>query len=294
MREVQARLGEDIQLGRRGENLAVCVTFDVGDWPGATAGTVHLLHQRNGDDHPYPCAITVEGGVATWVITAADVAVAGRGRAELQYLEGETCIKSATYTTNTLRALGRAGEAPPEPEAGWVSQVLKAGGSTLENATAAHTSELNAKASEEAAKAAQKAAEEARDASQAIVGGDYVTDEDLKQVEANANAYTDNKIKSIPAPDVSGQIEAHNTDAGAHANIREYVDRKIEAIPTPDVSGQINAHNTNDAAHADIRMAVSAAQAAVADKAPMYTYGTEDLTAGSSPLETGKMHVVYE
>lgn len=28
--------------------------------------------------------------------------------------------------------------------------------------------------------------------------------------------------------------------------------------------------------------------------APMYTYGTDDLTAGSSALETGKLHFVYE
>ena len=29
-------------------------------------------------------------------------------------------------------------------------------------------------------------------------------------------------------------------------------------------------------------------------KAPMYSYGTEDLTAGVSPLETGKIYLVYE
>ena len=33
---------------------------------------------------------------------------------------------------------------------------------------------------------------------------------------------------------------------------------------------------------------------AVAEKAPAYTYGTDDLTAGSSPLETGKLYFVYE
>lgn len=30
------------------------------------------------------------------------------------------------------------------------------------------------------------------------------------------------------------------------------------------------------------------------DAAPMYTYGTEDLQAGVTPLETGKLHFVYE
>jgi hypothetical protein len=32
----------------------------------------------------------------------------------------------------------------------------------------------------------------------------------------------------------------------------------------------------------------------VDEKAPAYTYGTADLTAGSSPLETGKLYFVYE
>lgn len=34
--------------------------------------------------------------------------------------------------------------------------------------------------------------------------------------------------------------------------------------------------------------------AADIDAAPAYTYGTTDLTAGTSPLETGKLYFVYE
>ena len=30
------------------------------------------------------------------------------------------------------------------------------------------------------------------------------------------------------------------------------------------------------------------------EKAPAYTYGTKDLTAGSSPLATGTLYFVYE
>lgn len=35
-------------------------------------------------------------------------------------------------------------------------------------------------------------------------------------------------------------------------------------------------------------------EAKIASKAPMYTYGTTDLIAGSSPLATGTIHLVYE
>ena len=33
---------------------------------------------------------------------------------------------------------------------------------------------------------------------------------------------------------------------------------------------------------------------ALAQKAPLYTYGTEDLEAGVTELENGKLHFVYE
>lgn len=44
-----------------------------------------------------------------------------------------------------------------------------------------------------------------------------------------------------------------------------YVDSAIAAIPTPDVSGQIEAHNTNETAHSDIRTAISDVSALVGD-----------------------------
>jgi hypothetical protein len=40
--------------------------------------------------------------------------------------------------------------------------------------------------------------------------------------------------------------------------------------------------------------AASNAQSTADGKAPAYTYGTADLTAGSSQLETGKLYFVYE
>lgn len=60
-----------------------------------------------------------------------------------------------------------------------------------------------------------------------------------------------------------------------------YVDQKVANIPTPDVSGQISAHNVSSSAHSGMF-------------APAYTYGTSDLTAGTSKLETGKLYFVYE
>lgn len=96
--------------------------------------------------------------------------------------------------------------------------------------------------------------------------------------------YVDDKVGSIPTPDVSAQISKHNSDTSAHSDIRKAVsdhagsknnphgvtaalvgaptvaemNAAIAAIPTPDVSGQINTHNTSASAHNDIRSAISA------------------------------------
>ena len=47
---------------------------------------------------------------------------------------------------------------------------------------------------------------------------------------------------------------------GEAAATEKYVDDAVANIPTPDVSGQINAHNTSGEAHADIRQAIEDAK----------------------------------
>lgn len=54
--------------------------------------------------------------------------------------------------------------------------------------------------------------------------------------------------------DLTNKPTIPSTDGLATEN---YVDNAISAIPTPDVSGQINAHNTSTSAHNDIRTLIS-------------------------------------
>ena len=108
------------------------------------------------------------------------------------------------------------------------------------------------------AEAAAVRAEAAAENAESAVGGDYAT-------KAQAQSYA-------------------NT---AERNAKSYTDQKIAAIPTPDVSAQIAEHNSDEAAHPYIL-------AQIAFRAPMYTYGTTDLEAGVTALETGKLHFVYE
>lgn len=43
----------------------------------------------------------------------------------------------------------------------------------------------------------------------------------IKENKDEAKAYTDSKLSTIPTPDVSGQIAAHNADTSAHSDIRQ-------------------------------------------------------------------------
>ena len=266
MREILAREAQEIELGKRGENLACRVVFDISTWRKEYGeGVVQLIHQRNGDKTPYPCVVEADGGNAYWNITSADVDVAGRGHCELQYWVDEAIVKSATYITRTARSMSPASDTVPDPQQAWMDKMLwyateteaaatvaaNAETNAQSSATAASESELNAQASanaaavsaskasasETAAKAAQKAAEEARDSASEIVGGDFASKTEAQGyanvAESNAKRYTDEKIAAIPTPDVSGQINAHNADTSAHSDIRGELAKKYSPDNKP-------------------------------------------------------------
>lgn len=62
------------------------------------------------------------------------------------------------------------------------------------------------------------------------------------------------------------------------------------------LNGKANTEDVNEAKTQATNAETVANQAntAVADKAPMYSYGTEDLEAGVSELPSGTLYFVYE
>jgi hypothetical protein len=119
---------EEIKLGRRGENQARKVVFDVlGKWrEGYGEGVASLIVQRNGDAQPYPVTVTEEDGALVWLVSSVDTAVAGEGAAELRYTVGDTIVKSQIYKTRVRETLENSGEAPPPAYQSWVDEVLRA------------------------------------------------------------------------------------------------------------------------------------------------------------------------
>lgn len=165
MREVIAVVGQEIPIGRYGENLATCVSFDISEWVNTYGeGVVFLLHRRNGDSVPCPCEIWQTDNTVTWTITQYDVGVAGRGMVELQYFVNGALVKSETYVTVTERSLYRSGEEAPEPYNGWLDKMLQAASIVVDGAESVAASAREASGSADAARISVEEANNAADA----------------------------------------------------------------------------------------------------------------------------------
>lgn len=124
---VRPIIGRDIPIGRKGENLARTVDFsdiiaeiknDYGD-----GGKVVVLVKRPGENEPYPAASVDDSDGLTWQPTETDTAIAGRGRAEVDYYIGDVLVKSVLFTTYTNDSIGVSGDTP-EPGYDYMKQLL--------------------------------------------------------------------------------------------------------------------------------------------------------------------------
>ena len=168
MKQIYANNFTTLALGRRGENLAQQVVFDVRDLESLYGpGDVEVIYQRPGDAQPYPLAVQMDGTLVTWDVTATDTEMSdGSGKCELRYYVGETLAKSKTWRTWVEPAMGTPSETTPsEPEQGWVDQIIAVGAAAKASADAAKADADRASAL--AAQAAEKAAQTAQDASDA-------------------------------------------------------------------------------------------------------------------------------
>ena len=142
---IQAKSENDLTLGRQGENLARQVVFDLSAWEAEYGpGVAELIHQRPGDASPYPVAAVREGSTLVWTLTSADTDFhSDYGSCELRYYVGDVLVKSRTWLTKVIRAMSTPSEtAPPEPEQGWVDQVVAAGAAAKASAEAAKADTL--------------------------------------------------------------------------------------------------------------------------------------------------------
>lgn len=126
--------GSNIALGKQGENNATKICLPKKEFELFSGGTFSLLAQRETDAAPYPVVITDDDNYVYWSVSSSDTAIAGVGTAELRLTIGTTIVKSITYTTYTIEAIGD-GSTPPAPYVSWVTSVLAAA-DAIENMSA--------------------------------------------------------------------------------------------------------------------------------------------------------------
>lgn len=164
MQSIYAHPGVHLALGRKGENVARQVVFDLRAWRAAYgAGAVSLCAKRAGDAEPYPCGVTQDEDTAVWVLRAADVDKPGWGNVQLSYYVGDTLAKSQTWRTLVAPSLCACGD-PGEVQQGWLDQAGKDAAAAQQGAKDAQEAQ---KAAEGAAKAAKGSAEAAAGAAKA-------------------------------------------------------------------------------------------------------------------------------
>lgn len=164
MQSIYAHPGVHLALGRKGENVARQVVFDLRAWRAAYGdGAVSLCAQRAGDAEPYPCGVTQVEDTAVWVLRAADVDKPGWGNVQLSYYVGDTLAKSQTWRTLVAPSLCACGD-PGEVQQGWLDQAGKDAAAAQQGAKDAQEAQ---KAAEDAAKAAKGSAKAAASAARA-------------------------------------------------------------------------------------------------------------------------------
>lgn len=128
MREIRVDSGSShVTLGRVGENRVAQLLIDTSDWAREFPGGRLALFIERPDGRKYIAAVENSGGSWAYTLTSADLAMAGRGRMQLQWMVDEQIARSKILDTVTMPSI-MASEGPPGyPEQGYLEQMAAIG-----------------------------------------------------------------------------------------------------------------------------------------------------------------------
>ena len=128
MREIRIGHGcPNVTLGHAGENGVAQLMMDASDWAREFPGGRLALFIERPDGRKYIAAVENSGGSWAYTLTSADLAMAGRGRMQLQWMVGEQIARSRVVGTVTLPSLDGLSDPPEEPEQGYLEQMAAIG-----------------------------------------------------------------------------------------------------------------------------------------------------------------------
>ena len=115
-----------VNLGKRGENDALTVEFDVTNWlqKWPSADFV-IVAKRSEEDTPYIADTAKNGIILSWNIHAYDTDLQGYGIAQIRAVEGNTLKKSSIFKTFVANSIIAETIEPDQPIPDWIDQTLK-------------------------------------------------------------------------------------------------------------------------------------------------------------------------
>lgn len=114
-------------LGRVGENGVVRLLIDTSIWAQEFPGGRLALFMERPDGRKYLAAVEDSGGSWAYTLTSADLAMAGRGRMQMQWMIDGQIARSKILDTVILPSI-TASEGPPGyPEQGYLEQMAAIG-----------------------------------------------------------------------------------------------------------------------------------------------------------------------
>lgn len=236
MNTVKVENCKTLFIGRRGENEVTEVVFDFTEWQEQFGtGVIDLYVKRNLDVDAYPVVLSVDGTVATWIVTAADTDVVGNGKIEFVYTVDQKVAKSAVFPFFVGEDIGESSPEPPEHYQSWLEQLTELGTETQLNAQAA------AQSASEAAESAAQVAEDSNNAEAWAVGernGEPVPEDD-PTYNNNAKYWAENARANAPVQSVNGE------DGDVVLTLDDIPNGETYARATPEQIAQIatNAEN---------------------------------------------------
>lgn len=179
-------------IGNETENDARAITFDLSAWVEEFgSGAAQVLIKRPGEAEAYSVLLTVEDGLAVWLPSSTDTAIAGTGEIALAYSAGTVDIRTGIIFAVIDASLATGTVPPPDLES-WVEQI----GQLAQDAQ-------NAAADAEAAKDDAQAAAAALEASVAQI---QTNKENIEDLQTNDTEQDRRILAAFPTDTASGSI----------------------------------------------------------------------------------------
>ena len=192
-----------IVIGRRGENEAVDIVWDISPLVAEFGGgTALVLAKRATDESAYPVTLTEQTDTTlTWTVSSVDSCVIGVGKVQLFWYVGNVLAKSFMWRTFTGDDItGMVGD-PPEAYESWIEHLAEMGADILNDA-------------KDEVKNAEAWAVGER-GGEPVVDGDETYHNNAKYWAGVSSDYAGNAESSADAAEQSAGDAAHQVDLAA-------------------------------------------------------------------------------